>query len=115
MSDQIVFSPKDLIRSREFNLMFSKIFAKLQKLSMWTTVSRPTGTELFQYRTYGFNTDFLSLEIFLGPAEGWIILAGTWSANPDAIINNIAIGSRGFNLTDEQAYIYTGNLWVVSA
>ena len=116
MSDQIIFNPKDLIRSRAFNIMFSRIFAQLQQFKVWTVATRPTGDDLVQYRTYGFNTDFLSLEIYMGPGDGWVLVGGTWSANPDTgSPNNIALGSRGFNIVTEQSYVYNGTEWVISA
>ena len=116
MSDQIIFNPKDLIRSRAFNIMFARIFANQLRLSIWTVATRPTGDLLIQYRTYGFNTDFLSLEIYMGPSDGWILLGGTWVTKPDAAApNSLALGSRGFNTTDEQSYVHNGTEWVISA
>ena len=52
MSDQIIFNPKELIRSRAFNIMFARLFANQLRLLIWTVATRPTGANLIQFRTY---------------------------------------------------------------
>jgi len=121
-NQQIILEGGKLIRSRELNLMFSRLFSGTfaQKLQIWSVATRPDDPE--QHRTFGFNVDFRSMEIYMGAhptptsGDGWLLIGGIWTVDPDpGAPNNLAVGSRGFNLTEEAAKLWNGVEWVFSA
>ena len=116
--DQIFFDPGTLAKSDEVNDNFSAVWGGdyHQQVAIWTTATRPgeTGQPTpVAFRSWGFNTDFPGLEVYLGASLGWLIITGQWANDPNPVANSIANGSKGFNTTSQQFVGYDGTDWVI--